>query len=108
FAVIAVWPLHRGQPGRWWALPVSGVFLLLALTYPFLLRPLNRIWTQLGFLLSRVTNPIVIGAMFFVIFTPVAFFCRLLGKDLLRLAPAPGAESYWIRRQPPGPDPESM
>jgi hypothetical protein len=46
--------------------------------------------------------------MFYLIFTPIAFVCRMLGKDFLRLAPEPEAGSYWIPRQPPGPAPESM
>jgi hypothetical protein len=32
----------------------------------------------------------------------------MLGKDLLRLKREPGADSYWIVRQPPGPAPETM
>jgi len=33
---------------------------------------------------------------------------RLMGKDLLRLGLDRRSESYWIVRQPPGPQPESM
>jgi len=33
---------------------------------------------------------------------------RLLKKDPLRLRADPGAPTYWIVRQPPGPPPESM
>jgi hypothetical protein len=31
-----------------------------------------------------------------------------MGKDFLRLRPAPEASTYWIHRQPPGPARESM
>lgn len=33
---------------------------------------------------------------------------RALGKDPLGLKRDPNAESYWIPREPPGPDRESM
>jgi hypothetical protein len=33
---------------------------------------------------------------------------RLFGKDPLRLKFDSSAESYWIKRDPPGPAPESM
>jgi hypothetical protein len=33
---------------------------------------------------------------------------RLMGKDLLRLRWAPQERSYWIDRQPPGPEPKTM
>jgi hypothetical protein len=38
----------------------------------------------------------------------MALILRLLGKDLLRLRRDPGAPTYWIERNPPGPEPESM
>lgn len=108
FAVIALWPLRRGAHGRWWALAISGAFLLLALAFPSVLHPANRLWSQFGLLLSKVTNPIVLGVMFFFIFTPVAYLCRLLGKDLVKLKTTSHEATYWIPRQPPGPSPESM
>jgi hypothetical protein len=33
---------------------------------------------------------------------------RLFGKDLLRLKRDASAKSYWIERDPPGPEPQSM
>jgi hypothetical protein len=33
---------------------------------------------------------------------------RLLGKDPLRLKFDREASSYWIKREPPGPDPDGM
>ena len=108
FAVIALLPLRRGGDIRWWSLGISAAFLLLALLLPGVLQPLNRAWFKFGLLIAKITNPIILGAMFYLVFTPIAFVCRLLGKDFLRLAPEPGAGSYWIPREPPGPAPESM
>jgi hypothetical protein len=59
-------------------------------------------------LLGKVVNPIVLGLMFFLVFTPAALFLRLAGKDPLRLKRPKDAKSYWIPRDPPGPPPESM
>ena len=39
---------------------------------------------------------------------PTGLVMRAMGKDLLRLKRQPGADSYWIVRQPPGPMPETM
>ena len=33
---------------------------------------------------------------------------KILGKDLLRLRIDPSAESYWIKREPPGPVADSL
>ncbi|MBZ5609643.1 MAG: hypothetical protein LAP38_15385 [Acidobacteriia bacterium] len=108
FALLGLAPLRTHHSIRWWALAVSLVFLALAVLRPAWLHPFNRLWTQLGLLLGRVVSPIVMGLLFFLVVTPVGFLLRLLGKDPLRLAPDPGASTYWIERRPPGPPPETM
>jgi hypothetical protein len=89
-------------------LPLVALFLLAALAAPKLLTPLNRAWTALGTLLHGVVNPLVLGILFYVVFTPFGWVLRRMGKDFLRLRPTPGAPTYWIHREPPGPSPESM
>lgn len=108
FALVAVWPLISGGAPRWWALVVGGVFVLVSLAAPGLLAPLNRLWFRFGQLLHKVVNPVIMGLLFFLTVTPIALLMRLTGKDPLRLRFDPQAESYWIERDPPGPEPETM
>ena len=83
------------------------IFLLATLIAPAILAPLNRVWYQLGLLLGRVVSPLVLGLLFFVLITPVALFTRLIGRDALRIKKQT-IDSYWIERNPPGPNPESF
>jgi hypothetical protein len=106
--LVALAPLRKHGAVREWALALSAVFLLLSIGRPIWLQPLNRLWTQLGLLLGRIVTPVAMAVLFFVVFTPVAFLVRLLGKDPLRLALNAQAHSYWIERVPPGPEPGSM
>ncbi len=109
FAVVALWPvLHPPHIPRWWALGVATAFALVGLAWPERLAVLNRLWTRLGLLLSRVVTPIVLGLVFYVTVTPIGLAMRMLGKDPLRLRPSPDAKSYWIVREPPGPSAPSM
>jgi hypothetical protein len=110
FALIALRPLlhDRNAAPLWWALAVAVAFLVVAIAIPAALRPLNRVWTRLGVLLSRLVTPIVLALVFYGVVTPVAAMMRLFGKDPLKLRSAPEAESYWIARPPPGPPPSSM
>jgi Saxitoxin biosynthesis operon protein SxtJ len=107
FTLIGLWPLRHHQPIRMWALPVAAAFLVLTLARPQVLHPLNRAWLGLGLLLGRIVNPIVIGILFFVVFTPAGLIARALGKDFLKLKRSNDA-SYWVPRTPPGPAPETM
>ncbi len=96
--------------GGWWiwTLGAAALFIVVALIHAPLLAPLNRLWLQFGLLLHKVVNPIVMGLVFFGTVLPTGLIMRLLGKDLLRLKRDPDADSYWIRRRPPGPAPETM
>ena len=108
FAVVGLWPLIGDGAVRTWSLIVAGLFLLAALVRPAVLAPLNRAWTKFGLLLHRITNPLIMGLVFFGAVTPTALIMRALGKDLLHRRIDPSAKSYWIDRQPPGPEPDTM
>lgn len=108
FALLGLFPLIHHKSVRGWALGSSGLFLLTVIAFPSILKFPNSIWTRLGLLLSRITNPIVTGLMFYLFFTPAALVLKALGKDLLRLKLDANAKTYWILRVPPGPEPESM
>ena len=64
---------------------------------------MNKVWTgRFGLILHKVTSPIVLGIVFFVVVTPIGFLMRLLGKDPLRLRRNAAAKSYWIRPRAAG------
>lgn len=86
---------------------LAAAFLFFALLKPDALRPLNKSWTYIGLLLGLIISPIVLGLIYFMIFTPVAAVLRLKGRDELRLKNN-GSSSHWIVRDPRGPAPESF
>jgi hypothetical protein len=108
FLIVALWPLWKGAGVRVWALGLSAGFGALAAVVPGVLGPLNKVWTAFGALLHRIISPITLGVMFFVVVTPMALIVRALGKDLLRLRIDKDAKTYWIDRDPAGPDAESL
>lgn len=108
FALAAGWLLWTGRPGAVTGVGLAGVTLALALARPSLLHPLNRAWMRLGTLLHHVVSPLVLGAIYFLVFTPVAIGMRLAGRDALQRRFMPALRSYWIEREQPGPPPESL
>jgi hypothetical protein len=103
FAVIGLWPLMGSGDVRLWALGVAGILLVVSLAQPIWLAAGNRLWTRFGLLLHRITNPIIMGLVFFLAVTPTALILRMMGKDPLRRKIDRTANSYWIDREPPGP-----
>jgi hypothetical protein len=49
--------------------------------------------------------PIVMGVVYFAVFTPMGLIARLLGKDFLRLRRDPAAPTQAAARPGPGPAP---
>ena len=87
---------------------VATGFLLIAFFRPQMLTRFNFIWFKLGLLLHKITNPIIMGILFYFIFTPIALLLKIKKKDLLKLKFQPDIHSYWIERLPPGPEPKTM
>jgi len=108
FAVVGLFPLFSSATPRWWALIIAAVILAVALLRPALLRPLNAVWFRFGLLLHKITNPLIMGLIFFLAVTPTALVMRLMRRDPLHRRFDPDASSYWIERDPPGPTPETM
>src|SRR5687768_13084449 len=79
FLLIGCWPLWRGGPLRWWALGAAAVFVGAAMLVPRALAPFNRFWLALGARLHRVTNPVIMGAVFFTTVAPLGPLFRVLG-----------------------------
>jgi nitrate reductase NapE component len=108
FLVIAVWPLLSGGALRWWSLLVAAAFALVTLAIPKLLALPNRLWLRFGLLLNRIISPVALAILFYLVVTPVGALMRVLGKDNLRLRRNDSDTSYWIKREPPGPKPDSL
>jgi hypothetical protein len=98
---------HDGRAWPWLA-GVAVVFFAASYLCPAALKPLNWLWFKFGLLLHSVVSPIVMGLLFYAAVWPTGLVMRALGKDLLRLRREPERSSYWIARQPPGPEPETM
>ncbi len=108
FLIIGIWPLIDRQPLRGWSLIVAGVLLVVTLAAPARLAPLNKLWLRFGLLLNRIVSPVVLGFMFYAVVTPTGALMRMFGKDPMRLRRDDKSGSYWIKREPPGPKPDSL
>ena len=88
------WLLDTAIPVWPWGL--GGVLAVWGLVAPASLRPIYRGWMRLGLLLGRITTPIVLGVVFYVVFAPVGLVIRALGRDPMARRLDRSAESYRI------------
>lgn len=71
---------------------LGGVLLALGVAMPAQLGPVQRAWMGLAHLISKVTTPIFMGIIYFVVITPISFLMALFGKRPLRVKQG---TSYW-------------
>ena len=81
---------------------LSALFLAAAVAMPQYLQPVERAWMGLAHLISKVTTPIFMGIVYFVILTPIGLVRRLFGGNAL--VHRKTGNSYWIARAPVDPE----
>lgn len=108
FAVLAAMAWSKGNPVSRWLGLAALLFALAAWWVPAWLAPANRAWMAFGLLLGRIMTPLIMGLIYFGLITPIALLARMRGLDPMKRRFDPAATSYWIKRDPPGPDPASM
>lgn len=88
----------RGRPAAAAGLSLVGILLCAGgLVLPERLGPAYRAWMTLAALLNRLTTPLLLAVVYFVVITPVALLTRLFGRD--SLARPNRALSYWVPRR---------
>jgi hypothetical protein len=91
-AAISAWRGHYLPPR---VLGALGAALLLAgVVVPGRLSRVYRAWMGLASAISKVTAPIVVGAMYFVVLSPMGALMRLFGRNPLRHRERDG--SFWV------------
>lgn len=77
---------------------ICMIFFIITITNANILLPLNKLWMKFGILLGMIVSPIIMGIIFFGIFTPIAILMRLSGRDELGLL-FKKKKTYWIMRK---------
>ncbi|MEO8575257.1 MAG: SxtJ family membrane protein [Gemmatimonadales bacterium] len=97
FAVLAVIAEWRGRETV--MLIFGGLAAVLAISgiaVPASLQPVERAWMALAHALSRITTPIFMSIVYFLVLAPVGLIRRAAGRNaLVRQA---NNDSYWIAR----------
>jgi hypothetical protein len=97
FGVLLPWLFGFALPT--WPWVIAGLLVSLALIYPLALGPVYLTWMRIGLVLGWINTRIILGLVFYLIFMPVGFFLKLLGKDPMRRQLQAEQTSYRITSQ---------
>lgn len=85
---------------------VGAALVVAGLAVPTLLGPVFKAWMGLALVLSKVTTPIFMGIVYFVVLTPISIVMRLFGHRPM-VHPV-GSRGYWFDRGSDTPDAARM
>jgi hypothetical protein len=97
FGVLAGITWWRDHPLLMQVFGGLGVALILAgALVPGHLGPVHRAWMGLAHVISRVTTPIFLAVVYFLVISPIGLIMRLFGWNPLAHRPEQG--SLWLTR----------
>lgn len=64
-----------------WPWVVGSVFVVWGILLPVTLRPVYKLWMIFGLLMSKITTPIILGILFYLVLTPVGIVMRCFKAD---------------------------
>ena len=79
----------------------SGLLLIISLIKPNILRLPNLIWFHFGQVLHKITSPLILAVLFFLVFVPCGIILRMFRIDNLHLRRNSSVASYWIKKEQP-------
>ena len=81
FLVLAGIFLWRDRSTLMWiTASLGGLLYVAGVVAPGQLGPVYRAWMGLALAISKVTTPIFMGVVYFLVFTPAGWIMRLVGK----------------------------
>lgn len=81
---------------------LGGVLWVAGLVLPGRLGPIYRGWMRMALAISKVTTPIFLGIVYFLVLTPTGLVMRLLGKK--PIAHEVSDRGFWHRTTEPRSD----
>lgn len=99
-------PCVSGLPYPVWPWLTAALLGAWGFVAPLSLRPVYRGWSQIALILGKLTMPLALGAVFFLVFTPVGRAMRMWQRDRLSRVHNDDVASYRVQSQPQ--DPSSM
>lgn len=98
--------LWKDRPAAPYMLGAGGALMFLGLIWPTILRPLQRAWMALAVVMGWVMTRVILGVLFYLVFTPMGILARISGKRFIEKGFDARRASYWDKRSGDVSDPK--
>lgn len=83
----------------WWCTGIGVVVFAASVVKPRLILPVFVGLMLLAFPIGLVLSTVALALIYYLMFTPLGLFFRLIGRDKLHKGIDPSATSYWVERR---------
>jgi MFS family permease len=94
FGLLLPWILDHTWPH--WPWYIAGILWVLAIIFPIVLNPIYHVWMRFGVALGWINTRIILGIMFYLMFTPISLILMILRKDPMHRKKEPTLSSYRV------------
>lgn len=98
FGIVFPWMLERPWP--LWPWIVFGALGGTGLVAPLTLRRIYYWWMRFALLLSKITTPIIMAIVYYIVVTPMGIVMRMFRKDTMMRAADDSQVSYRVILKP--------
>jgi hypothetical protein len=103
FVSAILYARFRWPVASWVPLAVLSVLAAVYYVVPALRRPIYLGWMYAFLPLGMLTSFLLLAVIYFLIFTPIGFVMRLVGRERVPRGFDRQAASYWVKRPPARP-----
>ena len=81
FGLFLPWLFNLNFPTWPWVL--APILIAVGLLGPMALQPVYKVWMRFGLIMSKITTPIIMGLVFFLVITPTGLIRKLTSADAM-------------------------
>lgn len=105
FFIVGIYLSIKNYNLTYWPFIIAFLLIIIGHFKPSILKIPNILWTKFGVFLSKLLNPIILGAIYLLTIIPIGLIFKIMNKDPLNKKINHDIDSYWINRELP---PESF
>lgn len=99
-SVIGLIQFRRGNaPICFWFWGAAAIVLLATLAVPIMIKPIYLLAMLVAHVLGWINTRLILGLIFYFIFTPIALIMKIMGHDPLHRKFDKQAKTYWKTRE---------
>lgn len=98
FGLLLPWLFDISLP--YWPWGIGLTLMISGLFFPQLLGPVYKVWMHFGLIMHRITTPVILAILFYLVITPIGCLLRIFNRLSIPLKLDEDSSTYRIVNSP--------